>query len=442
MLLILSSCVFYAHHNPRLLLLLISSITINVFTSYYIQFGSVYLRRGLATLGVMVNLGILAIFKYSPLIASTFLNPESDLAHKLVSIPLPIGISFFTFQGLSLMVDTYRAKDAPSASGLIQHDFLQHFRNTFFYIAFFPQLIAGPIVKAYQFLPQIGLKYLNNVNWDYCIRHIILGYFLKMVIADNLKDFTFNIEYPYFLGLSSLELLFLLLGYSIQIFADFAGYSIIAIGLAGLFGYTIPINFDHPYISQTFSEFWRRWHISLSTFLKEYLYIPLGGNRKGVTRTYINLFLVMAIGGAWHGAAWSYAVWGIYHGTLLCIERWVHKAFPPKGNAQSSGLRMLFVFIMVSMGWLLFKLPDFSHVIMYAQAMFSNELIPGEFHTLIFISLFSFPVIAYHLHYVARMSIYKIYYGSKWAQSMAYAFMLFMIITNYGSSNAFIYFQF
>lgn len=440
--LIVASCIFYANHNPELLILLCTSIGINIITSYFIQYGPSRKAYLISALGVIANLSTLMYFKYASLFARTFLQSQDDLYDILVSIPLPIGISFFTFQGISLMVDTYRAKDRTTEEQMVEKNFWKHAKNTFFYISFFPQLIAGPIVKAYEFLPQIKPKYIRDINWKVSIKSLILGYFLKMVIADNMKDFTFNITFPYFTELSSLELIVLLFGYSVQIFADFAGYSIIAIGISALFGYKIPINFNFPYISKTFSEFWRRWHISLSTFLKEYLYIPLGGNRKGKYRTYINLFVTMALGGIWHGAAWSYAVWGMYHGLLLCIERLFN------GNKEQSlpsigrTLKRMLVFVLVTFGWLLFKLPEFSEVLIYVQSIWTNNFMPKEFHIIIYVFIYAVPVFLYHCYYLIRKKYQYLDHWHPRLQPILYAIMLFLIITNYGSTDSFIYFQF
>lgn len=300
----------------------------------------------------------------------------------------------------------------------------------------------GPIVKAYEFIPQIKTKYLKDVNWELCIKNLILGYFLKMVIADNMKDFTFNIKYPYFTELASSELFMLLIGYSVQIFADFAAYSILAIGIGGLFGYKIPINFNYPYISMTFSEFWRRWHISLSTFLKEYLYIPLGGNRKGSKRTYLNLFITMTLGGIWHGAAWSYAIWGMYHGLLLCAERLFSNHAKTTVSKLYKTLKIIFVFSAVTLGWLLFKLPEFSEVILYLKAMVSNDFMPDQYHLIIYILIYSTPIFLYHLLYLNSKNKFSNLVSNKNYTAVSYAMMLFFIITNYGSSDTFIYFQF
>jgi alginate O-acetyltransferase complex protein AlgI len=281
-----------------------------------------------------------------------------------------------------------------------------------------------------------------------------------MVIADNLQDQTFWIAYPYFEGLPSSVLIAMLFGYSMQIFADFAGYSLIAIGIAGLFGYRLKQNFNFPYISQSFSEFWRRWHISLSSFLKEYLYIPLGGNKKGNIRTYINLMIVMFLGGLWHGAAWSYAVWGSFHGIALAVERFLTKtakirsaetiliaqeanAVMIPGKVLKEIFNTLLIFSFVSMAWLLFKLPEFKYAILYLEAIGKNEIIPrGNINLAIIglVFLYSLPVILYHAYYLIKKNNRLM--GFARLEYMAFGIMIFLIITNSGFTGAFIYFQF
>jgi alginate O-acetyltransferase complex protein AlgI len=274
--------------------------------------------------GVALNLCLLLLFKYSPLFTRIFpRSATTSLGHFLTTIPLPIGISFFTFQGISLVVEVFRDQQssARSAPRVVPRNFIDHLQNTALFKSFFPYLIAGPIVKAHEFYPQIGAKQFKNIPWETAFRCLVIGYFLKMVVADNLKDATFWIEYPHFLRHSSFALLALLFGYSMQIFADFAGYSLIALGLGHLFGYALPTNFNFPYLSRSFSEFWKRWHISLSTWLRDYLYIPLGGNRVGPARRYVNLVTVFFLCGLWHGASWNFVIWGLWHGTFLVIER-------------------------------------------------------------------------------------------------------------------------
>ena len=443
--LIISSFIFYAYGQPILVLLLFLSASINAIISYFIYFESRKKRKKLyAVIGVIFNLSILSFFKYSPLFGRMLFDLDSlnSLSEFLIIIPLPIGISFYTFQGISLVIDLYRSNHQ-SECPLFQVDenFLVHYTKTIFFISFFPQLVAGPIVKAYQFYPQIKRKYFSDIDIEGAIKLLILGYFLKMVIADNLKDQTFWMMYPYFQTQSSLNLITMLYGYSIQIFSDFAGYSLIAIGVAKLYGYVLPQNFNFPYISKSFSEFWTRWHISLSSWLKEYLYFPLGGNRKGTVKTYINLSIVMLLGGLWHGAAWSYMVWGAYHGLLLVLERFMAQYIKLPSNSYINILKVIYVFSLITLGWLLFKLPEFSHVLIYLQAMIKNIHMSDtswSLHRLWLIFYYSLPVVFYYINYLLKIKTGKSFLNN----SVIYAILLFAILTNSGSSGAFIYFQF
>ena len=440
--LILASTIFYAWSAPWLLLLLIVSVLINAFTSYWIHIDYQNRNRLWAWIGVLANLGILILFKYNRLIGDSFhWTPENTdgLVRSFILLPLPIGISFYTFQGISLVVDTYKTRGSERDILENSTSFGRHLRNTTFFKVFFPQLISGPIVKAHDFYFQIGTKFFKSIDWGSAGRKLILGYFLKMVVADNLKDQTFWISYPYFQGKSSVELIVLLFGYSFQIFSDFAGYSLIALGLAELLGYRLIENFNFPYISRSFSEFWRRWHISLSEFLRLYLYIPLGGNQRGSARTYLNLFIVMFLGGLWHGAAWSYAIWGTFHGLLLAAERLVTGGKIDRSEFTlnlKNIVRVIFVFSCVTLAWLLFRLPDFSQAIDYLVAIKTN-LHFQPFLGLVFLTLlFSVPPIVMHLNYLfewdRRLGL----------NELTYAVLLFLIICNAGSSGAFIYFQF
>jgi alginate O-acetyltransferase complex protein AlgI len=438
--LILSSLFFYAFDSPKLVVLLLISASINVLSSYYVVYGNPQNRKLYATLGVVLNLIILLFFKYSPLFATSFLNTKDGIGQFLMTIPLPIGISFFTFQGISLIIDVYREKYFKSTD-LIENKFLKHAEIVLFFKAFFPQLISGPIVKAHEFLPQINIKKIKEIDWQSTFKFLVVGYFLKMVVADNLKDFTSWISYPYFQYQWSVKLIVMLYGYSCQIFADFAGYSLIAIGLAKLFGYDFKQNFNFPYISTSFSEFWQRWHISLSSFLKEYLYIPLGGNKKGKTRTYFNLMITMILGGLWHGAAWSYAVWGLFHGLALAIERLIDDKFGKKSDPGIIVrlLKGLLVFIFVTMAWLLFKLPNFDHVILYIGAIKNNWSTLTGIRGIPYIILYSLPVVLYHFLYLMKKGGY---FSFEKYEYLFYGIMLFAIIVNSGSTGEFIYFQF
>ena len=388
--------------------------------------------------GVSINLLILGFFKYNNLIIKSF-DLSGSPAEYLIAIPLPIGISFFTFQGISLLMDVYKGEYNSDRNLKV------HSVNTSLFISFFSQLIAGPILKASEFMPQIQRKSLKEIKVEQCFHHLVIGYFLKIVVADHLKNHTFWIAYPYFLNYSANDLIVMLFGYSMQIFADFAGYSLIAIGTAGLFGYSLRANFNFPYISKSFSEFWTRWHISLSSFLKEYLYIPLGGNRHGKIRTYSNLMIVMALGGLWHGAAWSYMVWGIYHGLALILERVINPLTVKfTKSSHLSALRVIIVFMIVTVGWLLFKLPEFKQVLLYLQAVKTNPVTFNRVELSFYTLLYSLPVVAYHIHYLVKnsSSTYPNYLLSLLLRPLIYAILLMLILTNSGTPGEFIYFQF
>lgn len=440
LILIVSSLVFYAYNNPYLLILLLFSAGINVTSSYYVAYGNIANRKLIATAGVVFNLTVLAFFKYSPLIAKSLFNENSSVGEFLLTIPLPIGISFYTFEGISLLVDVFKEKRDDSKS-LANISFKEHSQRTLFFISFFPHLVSGPILKAHDFYPQIKLKILKDIAWESCFKNLVVGYFLKMVVADNLKDYTFWIAFPYFQGQSAITLITMLFGYSCQIFADFAGYSLIAVGLAQLFGYNLINNFNFPYISSSVQEFWKRWHISLSSFLMEYLYIPLGGNRKGKVRTYVNLMITMFLGGLWHGAAWSYAIWGLVHGGALAIERLLKDKINIKPNKVSIFFKRIFVFCLVTFAWLFFKLPDFSQVVDYLKTIGNNLSFSFSSKICFNVLLYSSPVFIYHLFYLLKQNNKFNSSFAKYAYVL-YAIMLFLILTNSGSSGSFIYFQF
>jgi alginate O-acetyltransferase complex protein AlgI len=301
---------------------------------------------------------------------------------------------------------------------------------------------------------QIGAKSLVSIDWDDAVKKLILGFFLKMVVADNLREATAWLHYPEFMGKPGVTLLFMLYAFSFQIFADFAGYSLIAMGLARLFGYELPINFNFPYISRSITEFWRRWHISLSTWLKEYLYIPLGGNRCGELRTYANLVIVMLLGGMWHGAAWSFMIWGGAHGILLALERLLgvktesaERQHFRISNFIISAFRIFLIFNLVSLLWLLFQLTDFKDIILYVKelaAWGTSGKSPQIYYAVV---VFGFSIVAYHLWGAAKASHWEPFarrYPKPAGRilNLAYAFLLFLIVTNSGNPGAFIYFQF
>ena len=470
--LIIASCIFYSWSAPALLLILLLSIIINTTTSF--QVARIFDKKQRffwALSGVVLNVLILSLFKYAGLLTNfvadvfNIARTEGSIAYLFLKLPLPIGISFYTFEGISLIVDvlTQKNKSETESNAYVSPNFTQHLLNTSFFISFFPNLLSGPILKSKTFYPQIAPKYFKDIPVNFILRSLIVGYFLKMVIADNLKDYTFWISFPYYQGFGTITNLTLLFGYSIQIFADFAGYSLIAIGFAAALGYKIPDNFDFPYISRSLSEFWRRWHISLSTWLRDYLYFPLGGNRQGKIRTYVNLMTVMTLGGLWHGAAWSYAVWGIYHGFGLAVERFLgfdkskNKSQEPNPSKTKPIWQQLFfdtlsvvgIFSFVSVGWLLFKLPRFEEAVDFAVTLVRNYKVKPGWSQIIPTLIFSIPVVIYHIpHFPTWQNLFKDNSnknGEKFwnlYQDLALGIMLTMIFLNSGSSKQFIYFQF
>jgi alginate O-acetyltransferase complex protein AlgI len=446
-LLLAASLCFYAYGQPYLLLLLLISAALSAIASYAVMVSA---RRAArlrwATAGVAANLAVLGLFKYGGLIERSLagvVGPTDDLLTLLLSLPLPIGISFYTFHGISLIVDVLRSPSAAATEAAARPTAGQHLKHTLLYLTFFPQLVAGPIIKAHNFYPQIAPKRFADIDWLAATKALIVGYFLKRVIADNLQNATYLLSYPAFLTQSSGNLLMLDFGYSMRIFADFAGYSLIAIGLAKLLGYELPQNFNFPYIAESFSEFWARWHMSLSAWLREYLYYPLGGNRKGGGRTYLNLMTVMCLGGLWHGAAWSYALWGGCHGLALVAERLA------RGTQfyRSPGLfprvaRIGLVFGVVTLAWTFFRLPHIGEAAAFFSAIAENWHLPFQPGPAAVIALYAAPVIAYHAWYAWRRAGSPIMRVAPRFEPVAYGVLASAILFNAGPLDAFIYFQF
>jgi alginate O-acetyltransferase complex protein AlgI len=446
-LLLAASLCFYAYRQPYLLLLLLISAALSAIVSYAVMVSArrtAKLRWAIA--GVAANLAILGLFKYGGLIERSLpgiVGPPDGLVALLLSLPLPIGISFYTFHGISLIVDVLRSPGAAATEETARPTARQHLKHTLLYLTFFPQLVAGPIIKAHNFYPQIAAKRFADVDWLAATKALIVGYFLKRVIADNLQNATYLLSYPAFLTQSSGNLLVLDFGYSVRIFADFAGYSLIAIGLAKLLGYELPQNFNFPYIAESFSEFWTRWHMSLSAWLREYLYYPLGGNRKGGGRTYLNLMTVMCLGGLWHGAAWSYALWGGCHGLALIAERLARGTrFYRSPGLFARVARIGLVFGVVTLAWTFFRLPHIGEAAAFFAAIAENWRLPFQPGPAAVIALYAAPVIAYHAWYVWRRAGSPIMRVAPRFEPVAYGVLASAILFNAGPLDAFIYFQF
>ena len=436
-LLVVASGVFYAWDNPRLLLLLIAVGLLAGTASFAIdRIAGQAPRMMILTASIASLLGVLGFFKYGGLFYETLAgagrNPQWEKF--FLGIPLPIGISFYVFHAISLLVDVHRGLYRPARGASLA----AHLTRTGFYISFFPQLIAGPIAKARFFYPQIARKTFADIDCQAVLHCLVLGYFLKLVVADNLAVETLKMSRPFFEALPGRELVMLMLAYSCQIFADFFGYSLMAMGFAALFGYKLPQNFNRPYIAASFSEFWQRWHMSLSAWLRDYLYIPLGGSHKGKLRTYMNLFIVMFLGGLWHGAAWSFAIWGSLHGAALAIERpFLGSALYRSEQTAARMARMGLVFCVVTLAWLFFRLGNYTEAFAYLGAMGRHlrAWVPPRTQWNIFI--YCLPVLAYH-----ALPLVRGLFDKPLARTSAYAVMLFLIITNSGVPGAFIYFRF
>ena len=312
-------------------------------------------RKGLVTLSLGVNLGLLAYFKYTNFLGGIIASLMGG-EFTALDIFLPVGISFFTFQSLSYTIDVYRKEIQPLTSLL----------DYAFYVSFFPQLVAGPIVRARDFIPQIRKPlFVSQEMFGRGIFLILSGLFKKAIISDyisiNFVERIFDNPTLY----SGVENLMGVYGYALQIYCDFSGYSDMAIGIALLLGFHFNLNFNSPYKSASITEFWRRWHISLSSWLKDYLYISLGGNRKGKIRQYLNLIITMFLGGLWHGASWNFVLWGTFHGVALAMHKiWMTITGRRKGE-QSHGWRRVFgiiiTFHFVCFCWIFFRNADFQN---------------------------------------------------------------------------------
>jgi len=379
------SLFFYYKCSGFYFILLLVSIIFDYIFGFKIFNSKGWRKRFFLFLSILTNLGLLFYFKYSYFIVDTinsivgsefqalnfmalFSNNLFQSKFSTTEIILPVGISFYTFQTLSYSIDIYRGKIKPCSSLL---DFA-------FFVSFFPQLVAGPIVRAIDFLPQINKPYfLSRRGFGNAVFLIATGLVKKVVISDyisvNFVDRVFDAPEIY----SGFMNLVAVYGYSIQIYCDFSGYSDMAIGIAALLGFKLPINFNSPYKSKSITEFWRRWHISLSTWLRDYLYISIGGNRKGKIRTYINLLITMLLGGLWHGAALKFIIWGGIHGLGLAIHKFWSSLIKVRKNFLWSFLSMLITFHFVAFCWMYFRAIDIKTVDTMIHKIFFDFDISG-----------------------------------------------------------------
>lgn len=374
--LLLSSLIFYFWDERKYGFVMLGSILANYFFVYLInKFRSNEKHKKLILITALVfNLALLVFFKYLSFIVQNLnqiFNIPIEVLDGVAEIHLVAGISFFTFHAISYVVDVYH-----------QEKPLKNIIDVSLYFAFFPQLIAGPIIRYHTIVDQLIERKVNSKMFADGVNRFILGLSKKVIIADTLETlasdiFTIN---PMYLDPKTAWIG--IICYTLQLYFDFSGYSDMAIGMAKMFGFTFMENFNYPYISQSITEFWRRWHISLSSWFRDYVYIPLGGNRKGQFRTILNLFAVFLLCGFWHGASWNFIVWGIWHGYFLVIERlWVGDFLAKLWRP----VRHIYTLLIVMIGWVFFRANNLTHALDYLEAMFGLTN-PGDYAQSFYIS--------------------------------------------------------
>lgn len=442
-LLLAASFLFYGSWDYRFLLLMTASIITDFTAGRFIsKADSVRSKKIILATSISIELGILGFFKYFNFFIGSaeefinFVGFESLMSNINLNIVLPVGISFYTFQCMSYSIDVYRGQLKPT-------DDLVSFA---LFVSFFPQLVAGPIERASRLLPQV----LSPRKMDaYRIREggwlILNGLFVKMVVADNLSV----IVDRYFENqaiASWADGMLAIYAFSFQILCDFAGYSDIARGTARLLGFDLMTNFRNPYLALDPSDFWRRWHISLSSWLRDYLYIPLGGNRKGANRARFNLMITMLLGGLWHGAAWTFVCWGLYHGGLLVL----FKVLDLETHEQSRlpawrvFLQRLIFYHLICLGWLFFRAENFGQVMTFFNS-FNLELhvSPGFYNDLLAAGLLIAPIFGMQYLTEYYRDQYVVFRLSALPRAMITGGMIILIsLVGYTDGNAFIYFQF
>jgi len=439
--LLVTSYIFYGLWNPPLILLLWISTMVDWVAGNKLAVEENQSRRKMwLWLSMLVNLGFLGFFKYGNFLLENFtllVNAIGwDFQARPMDILLPMGISFYTFQTMSYTIDMYYRKIQPARTFL---DFA-------LYVTFFPQLVAGPIVRAKDLISQFYEEKKATVDhfiWGLFL--LTLGLFEKVVMADSLLAKTSDTVFDAGKVLHFWDAWSGTLAFSGQIFFDFAGYSSCAIGIAYMLGFVLPDNFLYPYGSIGFSEFWRRWHISLSSWLKDYLYIPLGGNRFGVTRMYVALMLTMLIGGLWHGAAWTFVFWGFLHGTYLVIERVLRKVVKSEINALQGFLLAILTYTLVNFTWVFFRAKEFGTAknmilsMLYLNA--DGEKILGYFDI---IKVMVISLILFLTHWYMRRNTVKSVSTNlnPYVFGVVWAILVFLILIAQGSGEQFIYFQF
>jgi D-alanyl-lipoteichoic acid acyltransferase DltB (MBOAT superfamily) len=446
--LLIASCAFYACWDWRFLFPLLASTSIDYYCASRMEDllnaggDPAKKRRQYLVLSIVTNLGLLGFFKYFNFFSTSlqeFLQAfgiNSQLW--TLRVILPVGISFYTFQALSYTIDVYRGQLHSTRS----------YRDFLLAVLYFPHLVAGPIQRAHSLLPQVVKPRVITADKIVEGLHLtVWGFFKKVVIADNVAgivNLTFNSPNPD--GFHSLIGIY---AFAVQIYCDFSGYSDIARGVAKLMGFEFMLNFNLPYLAKNPQDFWARWHISLSSWLRDYLYIPLGGNRGGTGRVYRNLMLTMVIGGLWHGAAWNFVLWGFYHGSILILHR-MFKAgvsrfgvIRPFGPTVSSLLSVLIMFQFTCYGWLLFRANSFTQIATITSSLM-HPFTGIDWALATRLALFSSPLVIVQLIQSLTGKLFFLDFSSLRGEvrTAIYAALAYCVLFLGGTPQAFIYFQF
>ena len=440
--LLIASYVFYAAWNPPFVILLWVSTVVDWYAAQkLVQSEKPAARRAWMLLSVVVNLGMLAYFKYGDFLLQNFAvlmqSIGIDYTAPAWSIVLPVGISFYTFATLSYTLDIYLRRAAPA----------RNFLDYALFVTFFPHLVAGPIMRPTELVPQFAEPRRASADQlRFGLALMTLGLFQKVVLADGFLAKPAEMVFDGSVIPGALDAWIGTLAFSGQIFCDFAGYSTTAIGAAMCLGFAMPDNFRFPYAAIGFSDFWRRWHITLSAWLRDYLYIPLGGNRFGAVRTYLALMTTMLLGGLWHGASWTFVVWGGLHGVYLAVERMLRNRF---SDYRPSGFVLvllgLLTYALINITWVFFRARSFDKAWLMLRGMFGANadaapILPSVH--VISVSVIIGMIVCTHWVMRARTLESTVARVPAWLLSIVWGLMAFAIVIAQGAGNAFIYFQF
>lgn len=441
--LLIASLLFYAWGEPKYVFLMLFSIVINYIFGMLIDKyrNQLSLKKLFLTIALIGNILILGIFKYAGFVVDN-MNQAFNLAIEVEPIPLPIGISFYTFQAMSYIIDVYR-RDVK-----VQRNFI----DLSLYISLFPQLMAGPIIRYNSIAEQLRKRIVDLDKFTEGIQRFIVGLAKKVLLANSFGEVADTVFASTPSEISVATAWIGIIAYSLQIYFDFSGYSDMAIGLAKMFGFDFPENFNFPYIARSVSEFWRRWHISLSSWFRDYIYIPLGGSRKGLPITIINLLIVWTITGFWHGASWTFMAWGFYFGILIVIERLgllkVLEKLPRL-------LQHIYLLFLVMIGWVFFRADDFGYSAEYLKTMFGLNGTPlYDYQAMIFSNdywivfvigiLSSIPIIAWLKEHFVRLNRDVVVTINSFVSPLIYMGLMVLCVVLLVNStyNPFIYFRF